>query len=178
MVAPFQAPPETDVESDANPNLEPVRNRAKKSSIPTFIGVGLWLLLCLSVGSAPFLTGHFYSTYSNWWGPFSLTDSFELIDSHEIFTPVGQETDCFTERNGTSLHLLRRLEGHVLVEYRTPIVTEDAFYNYCPDGTRVVMSLGDWNRSFRHNQWKLEQQSSAERAERQHQDIERRLLNP
>ncbi|MBU0625659.1 hypothetical protein KKF05_04930 [Patescibacteria group bacterium] len=120
---------------------------------------------------------HNIRTSGNGQGSYPLTNSIELINSYDRFVPVGQETYCYAERDGASLHLLEQIEDHVLVEYRTPVVTESRLWIYCSNGIQIVMTLRDWNRNVRVNQWMAEQQTAEARAERRRLEIERRLLN-
>lgn len=173
MVAPFQPPPKPIVESTDEPK------RRKTTWWDIFFAI-LIVIVVLFIGSSMTLSWYVHDnirTSGNGQGPYPLDDSIELIDSYDRFVPVSQEAYCYAERNGASLHLLEQIEDHVLVEYRTPVVTESAYWIYCPNGIQIVMPLRDWNREVQLNQWVAENQSARVKAERRRREIERRLPN-
>ncbi|MBU0625613.1 hypothetical protein KKF05_04685 [Patescibacteria group bacterium] len=177
MVAPFQAPPETDVGSGNDPKTKSTQNQKKNSSniSSTLIIIAIIALPSLSFVAVG-LSAHFSNVYNNWWGPFPLADSIELFSDANDFTPVDTETTCWPERRNASLHLLNHVEDYVLIEYRTPRVSADDWYTRCPNGARIIMSLHDWNSKVRSYRWQLADRNEALAAEQRHREIERRLL--
>jgi hypothetical protein len=118
----------------------------------------------------------FFDIYGNWWGPFPVANSIESIDDSSPLIPIGSITGCWPERRGSGLYLLRRVEDHVLIEYRTTSVSESDRWLRCPNGTRIIMSLEEWNSQVRRYGYLTEHENERIAAERRRREIERRLL--
>ena len=115
------------------------------------------------------------STYDNWRGAYPLRNSVELTDdAGHLNGAVNYQGSCYPEENGSRLQLVRYEDGYVLAAYRTPRVSDDIFTR-CPDNTQLVMTVRDWNRIIRHEQWLQDERDEETEAARVREEAVRRL---